>query len=177
MFRFVKLNHDYLEIIYLWRKSEAVSRFMLTEISSDINDHYKWFENIRNNSSYQYWVIHFNNVPIGLINLAKIDRVHRHLSIGYYIGEKKFRSLGALIPPYVYNYVFREMNFHKIYGEVIGGNDKVLKMHAIHGYREVGVFKDHHYRDEKFYDVFLIELLSRDWCQLKKYEKYIEKFN
>ena len=41
-------------------------------------------------------------------------------------------------------------------------------MHQIHGYREVGNYRDHLYKNGQYYDViFLIELLAEDWCKLK----------
>lgn len=175
-FRFVKLKRDHLDLLFRWRTSENVSRFMLTQASFDIQEHYKWFERVTKDPKFRYWVIEFNNTPIGLLNLANIDETNRHLSAGYYIGEIEYCSLGAMVTPYLYNYVFTEMKFRKIYGEVVGGNVNVLKIHAMHGFREVGTYREHLFKDGCFHDIVLIELLSEDWLQKKKFEKYVASF-
>lgn len=176
MLQFHRLSYEHLDLVYEWRKSDFVSKFMITTMSIEKKDHYIWFENICNNLKFKYWVIFFKNIPIGLINLAEIDYINRNLSAGYYIGDKSYRSIGAMVPPYLYNYVFGEMQFRKIYGQVVAGNDGVLKMHALHGFREVGVFKEHLFKNGTFNDLILIELLSENWLQQKKYARYTEKF-
>ena len=37
---------------------------------------------------------------------VEIDEINGKCSAGYYIGDEAYKSLGALILPYLYNYVF-----------------------------------------------------------------------
>lgn len=176
LFKFVKLNEQYIDIVFEWRTNKEVSRFLFTNIPNDIEYHKQWFYKIINDQSYKYWVIIFNDIPIGIINLASIDRNNFRVSAGYYIGELKYRSLGAMPLPYLYNYVFQEMRFKKIYGEIIAENKNVLLIHKMHGYRKVGIYKDHIFKDGKFYDVVLVELLAGTWLNQNKYKNYIADF-
>ena len=174
--QFKKLDKSYLDLIYKWRTDEAVSKYLFTNIPNSFDRHKKWFDNIVTDSNYKYWVIIFNTIPIGIANLALIDRNNFRVSAGYYIGEKDYRSLGAIPLPYLYNYVFTVMKFKKIYGEVIAENKSIRKIHEMHGYREVGVYKDHIFKEGKFHDVVLVELLSDTWLNQKKYRNYIADF-
>jgi UDP-4-amino-4,6-dideoxy-N-acetyl-beta-L-altrosamine N-acetyltransferase len=173
MIRFNRLLEEHLEMVLNWRVKPEVSQYMLTDVDYDIEEQYKWFNRISSDESLRYWLISYQNVPIGLINLAAIDRINFRCTAGYYIGALEYRQLGAMIPPYLYNYVFNEMKFRKIYGEVVAGNEKVLKMHEIHGFRQVGIYRDHILKNGRFHDVVLIELLSESWLKQKRYQRYI----
>ena len=176
MIQFIKLQKEHLEMVMQWRIQPEVSQHMLTDISSDFDKQLQWFQKESCDETYRYWIIVNQDIPIGVFNLAAIDPENRCCSAGYYIGELQYRSLGAMLPPYFYNYIFNEMRFHKIYGEVVSGNENVLKMHQIHGYREVGNYRDHLYKNGQYYDVILIELLAEDWGKLKKYQRCVAEF-
>ncbi len=176
MFEFTKLQEDHLEMVLQWRVKPFISKYMLSDIEYNLDMQRQWFKDISDDSSYSAWIINYQSVPIGVFNLAAIDYTNRRCNGGYYIGEERYMSLGAMIPPYFYNYVFQEMNFRKIYGEVIASNLNVLKMHQMHGYREVGVYKDHIFKNDQFVDVILIELLSDDWLKQKRYQRYVANF-
>jgi UDP-4-amino-4,6-dideoxy-N-acetyl-beta-L-altrosamine N-acetyltransferase len=164
---------EHLEMVLNWRTKPEVSQYMLTDVEYDIEEQFKWFNRISNDESFRYWVVSYQNVPVGLINLAAIDGINFQCTAGYYIGELDYLQLGALIPAYLYNYVFKEMKFRKIYGEVLGGNDKVLKMHEIHGFRQVEIYRDHIVKNGCLHDLVLVELLSQSWLKQKRYQRYI----
>ena len=81
-----------------------------------------------------------------------------------------------MIPPYLYNYVFQEMKFRKIYGELVAENKNIMKIHQMHGHRQVGVYRDHIFKNDQFHDVILSELLSEVWLAQKRYQQYIAIF-
>jgi len=176
LFKFIKLSEQYIDLVFEWRTNLEVSRFLFTNISNDIEIHKQWFNKISKDQNYKYWVIVFNDIPIGIINLASIDRNNFHVSAGYYIGDLKYRSLGAMPLPYLYNYVFQKMKFKKIFGEIIAENKNVLLIHQMHGYRKVGIYKEHIFKDDKFYDVVLVELLAETWLNQNKYKNCIADF-
>ncbi len=177
MIRFVTLKQEHLEMVMQWRAKPDVSQYMITDVELDIDVQKRWFEKVSKDESYRYWIIIYQDIPIGLINLAAIDWVNLHCSAGYYIGEKEYRSIGAMIPPYIYNYIFKELKFRKICGEVINGNTKVLQMLQMHGFRIVGTYHEHIYKNGHYFDVIIIELLSELWLKQKRYKRYIADFS
>lgn len=149
---------------------------MLTDVDLDIAKQRRWFERVSADSTVRYWMIVWNDRPIGVINLAEVSEQHRRCSAGYYIGDQNFRQLGAVIPPYLYNHVFRDLGLNKIYGEVVASNAAVLRMHAMHGYREVGTYRQHVVKNGEFLDIVLIELMAETWLAQPKYRRYVAEF-
>jgi len=176
MIRFIKLRREHLEKVLGWRVKPEVTRYMYTDVECNLEKQYQWFEKIDKDDTCCYWVISYQNILIGVINLATIDKVSLRCTAGYYIGEMDYCQLGGIIPPYIYNYVFREMKFKKVYGEVVAGNNKILQLHKMYGFRQVGIYRDHVSKNGCFHDVILIELLSESWLECKRYERYIAQF-
>lgn len=177
MIRFTPLKEEHLSTVMAWRAQPEVARYMFTDFKPDLEQQRRWFKKISGDDTYRYWVILYQDVPVGVVNLAAIDERNRRCTAGYYIGELDYRSVGAMVPPYLYNHVFRGMGFNKIYGEVLGGNEQILKIHHQHGFREVGVYRDHVWKDGAFHDVILIELLADVWLKQKRYQGYTAEFN
>ena len=177
MIKFITLQKEHLEMVLGWRVQPEVSQYLLTEVTYDLEKQHQWFEQISKDNTYRYWVIVYQDIPIGLLNLAAVDQQNLRCSAGYYIGDLRYRQLGAMIPPYLYNYIFQEMKFRKIYGEVVAGNKNILKIHQMHGFRQVGMYKDHIFKNEQFYDIILIELLSEIWLEQKRYRQYVAAFD
>lgn len=171
MFEFVKLKEEHLEMVLNWRTREDITRYMITDVEYDLDKQRKWFDKINKNPSESYWIIKYHAKPIGLISLNDIDLKNRHTRWGYYIGEEKYRMYGAIIPYYLYSYVFEKLNLNKIIAEVLEGNDRVIKLNLLHGYRKVGIFKNHIFKNGKFHDLILLELTKKDWLKTGKNQK------
>lgn len=174
MFKFIKLREEHLEMVLNWRTKERVTKYMNTDIEYNLDNQKIWFNNISNSKTERYWVITFKGKSIGLISLNNIDYYNKRASWGFYIGEDDYSMYGAIIPHYLYYYVFNILGLNKINAEVLEGNENVLKLNLLHGYRQVGVFKGHIYKNNKFHDLHLLELTKEDWEKTtQKPEKYI----
>jgi UDP-4-amino-4,6-dideoxy-N-acetyl-beta-L-altrosamine N-acetyltransferase len=148
---------------------------MFTDIEKDFEKHKKWMNDVLNKENCKYWLISYCGENIGLVHLSEIDYIHKRCTTGYYIGAKEFMGRGAVFLPPVYDYVFNKLKLNKIYGEVLEGNGLILGIHEFHGWRNVGAFKNHVYKNGKYYDVHLLELLGTDWLNFKTKESNQEK--
>ncbi|MDP9202131.1 MAG: UDP-4-amino-4,6-dideoxy-N-acetyl-beta-L-altrosamine N-acetyltransferase [Gemmatimonadota bacterium] len=176
MLRFAKVREQHLELILRWRRQPAVTSVMMTDVDLDMEKQRRWFERISSDQSVRYWIIMLHDKPLGVINLAEINLQHRRCSAGYYIGELDFKQLGAVIPPYLYNHVFLDLRLNKIYGEVVSSNKAVLRMHTLHGYRQVGTFYKHIVKNGELLDIVAVELLAETWLAQPKYRRYVAEF-
>lgn len=176
MINFIKLREEHLEQVLVWRTKESITKYMITDVENNMEKHRKWYEQINKSNKDRYWVISIKDTLVGVISLNNIDLYHRRTSWGYYIGEEKFQMYGAIIPLYLYNYVFEELKLHKITAEVIRDNNKVVKINKLHGCRQVGIYYDHVYKNGKYYDLVLMELLKEDWLKKEKNLKYKASF-
>jgi UDP-4-amino-4,6-dideoxy-N-acetyl-beta-L-altrosamine N-acetyltransferase len=176
MLNFSTIQEEQLALILKWRTSADVTRYMFTDIDYDPDAQRKWYQKLLTDRSSQYWMISYNGQDIGVIYLNAIDHANRHCEWGYYIGEASARSLGGLIPLYLYNYVFHELKFLKIIAQVMEGNDNVMKLHEMFGYRLVGRYEKHIYKYGAYHDVLIYELLESTWNSLKKYKRFTAEF-
>lgn len=176
MLTFTRLQEDALVQVLEWRRQPEVTAAMLTDVDHDLEKHRQWFARISGDPTCRYWLIRWHGRPIGVLNLAELSQQHRRCNAGYYIGDLSFRQLGAVIPPYLYNHVFKDLGLNKIFGEVLVTNDAVRRIHSMHGYREVGTYRQHVVRRGELVDVVAVELLAETWLALPKYRRYVADF-
>jgi UDP-4-amino-4,6-dideoxy-N-acetyl-beta-L-altrosamine N-acetyltransferase len=177
MICFTKMQEHHQEQVLSWRMQPDVTRFMNSDPKPDIDKQYQWFKSISQNDQFKYWVIEYQEKPIGVFNLAAIDTQSRKCNAGYYIGEVSHYSLGGVIPPYFYNHIFCDLKLNKVYGEVFEENEAVLKLHDYHGYQRVGVWREHVYKNGRYHNIINVELMSVDWLKQKKYRKYVAEWD
>jgi RimJ/RimL family protein N-acetyltransferase len=60
-------------------------------------------------------------------------------------------------------YAFRQLDLHKLNSGYVEGNAGSAEAQRRAGYREVGRLRDELYRDGRWYDHILTELLRDDW--------------
>lgn len=173
MITFNKMTVDDQEMVMQWRALPSVTQYMVTDIEPDLDKQIAWFHKISNDPSCLYLIVQYNKIPIGVINLASIDTVNRRCTAGYYIGNLEYRSVGAIVPAYIYNYVFNDLKLNKIYGEVLEENTGVMHLHKLFGYETVGVMRQHVFKNNQFHNVVIMELRADEWAKQKKYQSYI----
>ena len=176
MLTFPKVREEHLELIMGWRSKSEVNAGMFTHVTYDMDAQRKWFRTVSTDPACRYWLISYGDRPIGVISLEQISWTYRRCSASYYVGEAEYRQLGGIVPLYLYNYVFGRLKLHKMFGEVLASNETVLRIHRMHGYREVGRYKDHVCRAGQFEDVVLVELLAETWFAQGRYRHFVAEF-
>ena len=172
MLEMIRLQKKHMGLLLKWRTQANIQEVMLTEVSNSFDDQLKWFDTIIKDKTKKYWVIRFNNVLIGVVNLDKIDMLSKKCTAGFYIGEQSYSSLGAIVLPCLYNFVFKELKLKKIYGSVVSSNEKILKIHKLHGYQQVGFSEKSLLKGDKYLDIIHIELVADEWLKMRKYADY-----
>lgn len=163
-------------MIMRWRSTPAVNAACFTQLTYDMDAQRRWFAATSNDPTRRYWLIAYHGRPVGLVNLAQISWADRRSSAGYYIGNQDYRGLGAIVLPYLYNYVFGRLKLNKLFGEALASNTAILAIHRLHGYREVGRYTEHVCRGGVFEDVVLVELLAEVWLAQRRYRGAVAEF-
>jgi RimJ/RimL family protein N-acetyltransferase len=132
-FREIQIEDD-AELILRWRTSNRVSRFMSTEVDHDIQAHTRWLKSVFAKKDYYHWIIEKDNRPVGLINLHDYSERDETTSWGLYIGEENLNGLGAVIPPYFYNFIFGRLGVRSVNAETFYNNTRVIGLHLFYGY-------------------------------------------
>jgi UDP-4-amino-4,6-dideoxy-N-acetyl-beta-L-altrosamine N-acetyltransferase len=163
-----KLSQSDLETVRNWRNSPEVSSYMY-------NDHYiseeqqqKWFENINLNTS-TYWVIEYQDKPLGLASINNIDHTLQSCYWAFYLGDTSVRGagIGAKVEYNVLEYVFSDLKLNKLRCEVFVSNDKVIKMHEKFGFRREAYYREHCIKGKEKLDVVGLAILKSEWDQIK----------
>lgn len=168
-----KIQEKDLEMIRKWRMREDITKYMNTDPVLTLEGQQEWLKKIEQDNTVRNWVIEVDDIPVGVLGLLEIDEKNQRCSWGYYIAEKKCRSLklAMAIEWNLYDYVFEKMKFNKLMNEVLAFNKEVVTIHKMCGSECVGTLKAHVFKKDTFYDVVLIEITKERWVAIR--EKYI----
>ncbi|OHE73143.1 MAG: hypothetical protein A2Y14_00425 [Verrucomicrobia bacterium GWF2_51_19] len=121
--------------LYDWRRLERVNSCMWTDMTATFEEHCAWIRRKQADATYRFWIAMLDDAPIGLVDLEDLDLQKKTCEWGYYVGEESALGVGGLIPPYVYNHIFFELCLEAVFTEVLDSNVRVMKLHALHGFR------------------------------------------
>lgn len=169
-----EIKEDDLEMIMNWRMDPDITRYMNTDPKLTIEGQKQWLQSIRNSDKVQYWLIEQENIPVGVINLADIDWKSKTSSWGYYIGEKKQRTLKLAISleMSLYDYVFDVLEFNELHNEVFSLNSGVVKLHLACGCNVEREIKNGVQKNGITYDITKLSITKNHWYQIRNGKKY-----
>ena len=174
MIKLRKITTNDLEMIRKWRMLPEVSKYMLNYRTITTEDQIKWFEKISNDKSCKYWIIQYKLEDIGLISISEIDYNNKNCTWGYYIADLNMRGkgIGKNLECSLHDYVFNVLNLHKLYGDVVDGNQIILGMHKRFGYTIEGVFRDQICKNNKYINIIKVGILKDEWNSIRGNFKY-----
>lgn len=114
-----RLKPDQIEMVRQWRNDPKIAKFMFYkgEITSSMQ--VEWFAGIDNEENF-FFVIHYKNQPVGLINVSSIDWEEKTAYSGIFVYDEKYWGtdvpvLASLAVLDVFFYLF---NLQLIYAKV-----------------------------------------------------------
>jgi UDP-4-amino-4,6-dideoxy-N-acetyl-beta-L-altrosamine N-acetyltransferase len=148
-----------------WHNQPEVARWMYSDHAISPEEHARWFEAAMADRRRRYWVIEAGGKPVGLANLYDLAPEHRRTSWAYYLADPSTRGqgIGAFVEYWVIEHVFADLGLHKLWCEVLIGNEGVWKLHEGFGFRREALFRDHVMKDGAPADVVGLGLLKSDW--------------
>jgi hypothetical protein len=165
------LDSSIIELIRHWRNSDVVRRYMYRSHYISKEEHLRWFEGLKlEKGNRKVWIIYYEDIPVGVINLFNIDYENKITDWGFYIGETAYRGLGigSISLWRLMEYVFDKMNFHKMYTSVLENNSDALNLYKKFGFKEEGRLRKHIFKEGKYIDVILIGILKEEWEDARK---------
>jgi RimJ/RimL family protein N-acetyltransferase len=159
-----------------WRTSPRVDEMMLTSVEQGEESQKQWLRNCEKRDDYAHWIIRYCGAGIGLLNISKIDGAINQASWGYYIGNEDMLGLGAMIPIYLHNFLFFDLEMGSLIAEVLAKNTNVQTMHKSHGYKKIACHKDKYERCGKFIETYTYLLKSEDWLLKPKFHRHRANF-
>lgn len=169
MCRFLIPTQEHVELIYNWRKSEHVTRFMVTDLSGDLESHRAWFRRrVEEREAPEFWLIWRGEVPIGVIHIDDEASTSEELAWGFYIANIEYRGLGGFVLPLFYNFVFfqRQPTVNKVLANVLAENEQIIKLHKLHGYKELIGRRKRITKSDGVHEMIMLELTRDRWSEL-----------
>ncbi|HRJ60941.1 MAG TPA: GNAT family N-acetyltransferase [Azospirillaceae bacterium] len=156
---------DDAEMLLAWRTDPVVTRFMYTDITDPSEEKQRaWLTAMEGREDFRHFVIEHDGEAVGYLSFSDIDRRHKRCSTGSYMGTPQARRmLAGYLHAFIHDYAYYVLGMHKVVEYFLAGNDNVVKIQRILKLREVGLLKEHVWKDGRFHDVHVFELLESDW--------------
>ena len=157
----IDLQLQVLEI----RNEEHIREWMFTQDTISADDHFNWIEKLKSDQSQICLIIlDKKNIPVGSINLKKINKLNKNAELGFYKSnkhhEKGLMTKGLYM---VIDYSFCVLELEKIYTEVFEENIKSINIHKKLMFTKEGYLRSHIINKGKRVGVHLYGLLKNEW--------------
>ena len=118
-----RLEKDQTELIRQWRNDGKISKFMFYSgiITADMQQ--EWFDSINNEQNF-FFLIHYKNAPVGLINISSIDWESKTAYTGLFIYDDKFLAsdIPVMASLAMLDVFFLLFDIQSVYAKVKGNN-------------------------------------------------------
>ena len=170
------VREDDLENIIRWRTDPEITRYMNTDPVLTMEGQRQWLAAFREDNTRRQWLIEVEGEPAGVIQLIDIDWKNKTTSWGYYVGERRLRSmkLALALEMSLYDYVFDALGFEEIHNEAFSLNEGVIKLHQLCGNEITKVVEGEVEKEGVKYDITHMSVTRKKWYELrgtKRYEK------
>lgn len=155
--------------VLAWRNSETVAPYMYTSHRIEPDEHARWLEAVIACDAKRYWIVEWDDRPVGLANVVGIDRERSRCEWAYYLADPatRGRGVGACVEYLVLRHVFEGLGLHKLWCEVFVENEGVWRLHESFGFRREASFRGHVRKDGRYFDVLGLGLLAEEWPAAK----------
>ena len=144
-----------------------VTQFLARRDVPSLEEEQKWLQGKAVDPNSIGWTIEFEGQPVGVVGLD-IDWQNATATVGTFIGEKSLwgQGIATEMGLLVAGYVFGELPLRKIKSGYIDENVASGRLQASAGLVEVGRWRAEHFRNGKWCDHVLTELMREDWEKL-----------
>ncbi|WP_223292378.1 GNAT family N-acetyltransferase [Salipaludibacillus neizhouensis] len=107
------------------------------------------------------------NKEIGRVALPFLDYEHRNTEILIMIGEKDYwgKGYGKEAFQLLLDYVFIELNLHRVGLKVFSFNEKAIRMYGKLDFQVEGKLRESLYRNGKWHNIYLMGLLKSEYLK------------
>lgn len=170
--RLRNVREEDLEMVRTWRMLPEITRYMYTDPMISPEDQLAWHRAVTASPQDLVWVIEMveDTVPVGILSLSDIDKVHSRACWAYYIADDRARGKGLAktLELNIYAHVFETMALHRLWCEVFAFNHRVVAIHEKFGSRVEGVLRQHIRKNGEVHDVVRMAVLSEEWPEIRE---------
>jgi ribosomal-protein-alanine N-acetyltransferase len=163
------IREDEAELMSRWFEDPAVTRSILRRFAPSLSEERAWLERAATDQNTILWGIEAEGRLVGSSAIHAIDWANQHGQTGTVIGDRAFwgRSLGSGSMWLRTEFAFDQTTLRKLTSSYLEFNLASWRAQAKAGYREVGRRRQHYYRDGRWWDEILTEVMREDWAALR----------
>jgi [ribosomal protein S5]-alanine N-acetyltransferase len=164
-FRLRPLRPADAEVMIVWFEDLEVTARLGHRIVPSLASELEWVERCGNDPNLIHWGVEHEDRLVGTTGLIDISWANQHASTGTLIGDKTAwgKGIAGEMMRRRADYAFLEQPFRKLKSGYLEGNVASARAQAAAGYREVGRLHGEFFREGRWIDMILTELLREDW--------------
>ena len=157
------IRDDELELMLSWRNLPEVRSKMYTKHEISLEEHLAWWERVSKGDRDLYFFYEQDGKPYGVVGFNAIDKVNNRAAWAFYAAPNAPKGTGSKMEFLALEYAFNELGLNKLCCEVLAFNEPVIKLHNKFGFVEEGVYRQHHWIDDHYEDIYLLGMLATEW--------------
>lgn len=148
-----------------WFADMEATRYLGVRSAMALFQEEEFFKQVGESKTDVLWTIEAEGRAIGVTGIHGIDWQNSHAMTGTNIGDKTAwrKGYGSETMALRTEYAFRWLNLHKLTSSALDDNAPSKRALVKAGYREIGKHREHIYRDGRWHDLWLCEVLRSDW--------------
>jgi RimJ/RimL family protein N-acetyltransferase len=148
-----------------WFADTEVTRYMGVSNCPTLAMEQQWFEEMATSSTNIVWAILVEDRHIGSTGIHQINWRHQRAITGNVIGDKNEwgKGYGSEAVRLRTKYAFTQTTLEKLETEAFTDNIGSRRCLEKAGYRQYGIARRHVFRDGKWNDMWLADLLREEW--------------
>jgi len=156
-----RVEYEDLEPLRFWRNNPDLHQYFNQHCTISRGEQVRWFESL--NFGFQAFGVWEKNALVGYAALRDIDTITRSAEFSLYISPpEQSKGYGKKALHDIVEYGFGTLNLNRIYASVFSFN-KAMKIYLDFGFKKDGTLRDGCFKKGKFWDVYFISLLRREW--------------
>lgn len=129
------MTADHLEMVRLWRNQDYIREKMQFQELLERSDQQHWFESLDPQTNL-YWIIRYNDYPIGLVHIKDVDTELAQGEAGIFIGEPSFLKMpqAMLAILFMMELAFYAFGLKQLQAKIHHLNHKAIRFNCDLGY-------------------------------------------
>ena len=162
--KLLPIEEHHLIEIQQWINDENLTKYMTVHFPVSFMEQKSWLEKLYKDESKIKLIISVDDKDVGMISLINIDHKNKNSEIGIYIIPKYQKNKYAFkVINKMLNFVFREMNMHKIYVLIYKCNVPSIKLFEKLGFTFEGSDRESVFYNNKYHDINRYSIFKRDF--------------
>lgn len=144
-------------------------------------EHEAWFETLASRRDQRIFTVtsRFEDKPVGVCGLYRIEPVHKHAELGFYMSPDGGRSTGVAVETelLLLDHALGAMGLCRLWCRVLSVSPQVIALHERFGFKVEGRLRAHFRTRGGLCDVVLLGILAEEFSAVQSgIARLVEQF-